>query len=295
MNIQQALHNSQISPLDAELLLSFVLKKPREYLFTHPEARISAAQLKKLRKLIRRRKKGEPIAYLVGNKEFFGLDFFVNKNVLIPRPETELLIEKALDKIGNSKESLRQLAILDVGTGSGNIIISLLRNLPEKKRKSVSFAALDISKKALSVARLNARRHNCQDKIIFAKSDLLEFLIKKQKIIFKRNLHILANLPYLTFQEYKECSPEIRKYEPSIALKSQKRGLGHYKKLLNQVRKIAGLGFPKKITLYFEISPWQKKYLSYEIKANLGNTQTSCFKDLAGRTRLAIVEIEREN
>ena len=292
MTVQKILKQTYLLPLDLEVLLSYTLKKTREYIFAHPETRISDSQLKKLRKLIERRQKGEPVAYLTGQREFFGLNFLVNKNVLIPRPETELLVEKALDKISKSKESSLQLAVIDVGTGSGNIIISILQNLPAKKRESATFMALDISKKALSAARLNAQRHNFGAKVDFAKSDILKFILKNQKIILNRHLHIAANLPYLRSQEYEKCSHEIRKYEPLKALISQNNGLGHYRRLLRQVRKIVSQGVSKKITLYFEISPWQKKYLIQEIKVNIGRTRTSFFKDLAGRTRLALIEIE---
>ena len=159
MTIQEILRKTystyKLSPLDSEILLSLALAKPKEYILAHPENKISPAQIKKYYSFVERRSTGEPIAYIAGKKEFFGLDFIVDKNVLIPRPETELLVEHAIEKILNTKYGMPD-TIIDVGTGSGNIIISIAKNLPIKNK--TNFYAVDISKKSLEVAKKNAKK-----------------------------------------------------------------------------------------------------------------------------------------
>ena len=129
--------------IDAEILLSHILKKPREYIFTHPEKQLTKSVVMRYALRVTRRIKGEPIAYITGHKEFYGLDFYVNKNVLVPRPETELMIDEAL-KLATRNSQLA--TIIDVGTGSGCIIISLAKNLKSKFHISnFKILATDIS------------------------------------------------------------------------------------------------------------------------------------------------------
>jgi release factor glutamine methyltransferase len=149
--------------LDIELLLTKILKKPKEYLFEYPEKNLTNSQLKKFKKLFNKRAKGEPVAYLLSHKEFYNLDFKVNKNVLIPRPETEILVEEVLIYIKKNKTHL----IFEIGVGSGAIIISLAKQI-----KKTEFFATDISLKALNIAKQNAKFH--KTKIKFFKGDLLE-------------------------------------------------------------------------------------------------------------------------
>lgn len=158
--------------LDAEVILSFIIGKSREYLYAHPEKRISKKENDKFKKLINRRKKYEPIAYIIGRREFYGLSFKVNKNVLIPRPETELIIDEALG-IARSSDTL---TLIDIGTGSGCIPIAITKNLIHKySHKYVNqIFGIDISHEALKVAKKNARINGVDKYIKFLQGDLLE-------------------------------------------------------------------------------------------------------------------------
>lgn len=278
-----------MTPLDREILLSYTLKKPREYLFTYPEYKPTKSQIARYRLYVIRRLHGEPIAYITGKKEFFGLDFFVNKKVLIPRPETELLVELVLKKILISQFSTLNSHIIDVGTGSGNIIISIAKNTPEKIRRKINFYALDISKKALSIAKKNAKKHKIAKNIKFIQSDLLKYFLEK-KIKFE-NMLIVANLPYVPQKLYQKNSKNL-KYEPKIALISKKNGLDYYLKLLSQIKQLWNRYYASHVTCYFEISPEQKKALIKAVKKELPSAKIKFFKDLAGKTRSVKITIE---
>lgn len=201
--------------LDAEVLLAHVLEKRREYITAHPERPLNIVERKLYKKIIQKRKQGKPVAYLTGKKEFFGLEFLVTPDCLIPRPETELLVSEAI-KLAKNYESPR---ICDVGTGSGAIAIALARHLPGAK-----ITATDISKKALEIAKKNARAHGSD--ITFILCDLLPdgpFDI------------VVANLPYLREND-PDIAAETKKYEPRGALfGGGVNGLELYGKLFAQV------------------------------------------------------------
>ncbi len=224
---------SKTAALDVKTILGHVLEKDDVYLLTHNQDIISNAHYQKFRRLIRRRKKGEPIAFLVCHKEFYGLDFTVNKNVLIPRPETEILVDEAA-KIIESNEN-EKLTILDLGTGSGCIIISLANKFRTKQH--IELFASDISPLALKVARKNAKKLGCNN-IKFFRSDLFN-----NKRIPKQFDLVLANLPYLDINKpyAKYLTPDSigLKFEPKIALYSDKQGLLLIEKLIK--------GLPKKL------------------------------------------------
>jgi release factor glutamine methyltransferase len=266
-----------LSPaLDAEILLSFSIKKSKEFLYSHSEKKLTVAQLSKFKKLIARRAKREPIAYITGHKYFFGLDFLVNKNVLIPRPETETLVEEALDK--------KLSVIIDVGTGSGAIAIALAHHLPKAK-----IFATEISKAALKVAKKNAQRH--KTKITFLHGNLLEsFLNLKSKIKNPKSLFIIANLPYLTTHQWQQTQPEIKKYEPRQALDGGKDGLKYYNQLINQINSLV-TRYALRITSIFEIDPAQTKSITKLIHARFPAAKIEIKNDLAGRDRAVIFKI----
>ena len=213
------------SALDADILLSFVLKKSKEFLYTYPEKKLTKNQLAKFNQLINRRLKREPVAYLINRKEFYGLDFYVDKNVLIPRPLTESLVEQVIKEVGNKKAT-----IADIGTGSGCIAIALKKHLPQ-----ATIYATDISPAALKVAKKNAKKHRV--KIKFLKGDLLKPFLPSRKatrpgrVAFKKIDIIIANLPYLIKNQIKN---EL-KYEPKTALLG---GDKYIKELLRQVKKL---------------------------------------------------------
>lgn len=232
MTIRQALQYSfavlkEISnspALDAEILLSYVLKKNRAFLFTYPEKKLTLSQEKNFKNLLARRKKHEPIAYIVGRKEFYGLDFFVNCRVLIPRPETEELVKNIIDYVQDTRYQIRDTVICDVGTGSGCVAIALAKHLPCAK-----IWACDISKSALKIAKINAKTHRVSKHIKFVCSDLFSKIPHKIKFDV-----IVANLPYLSQKQYQNVQPEIKKYEPRLALIGGKTGMEIYAKLLQQ-------------------------------------------------------------
>lgn len=273
-------YRNKIDPLDIELLIAAVINRPREFVLAHPEYDLTKSQKLKAKSLLRCRLQGKPLAYILSKKEFFGLDFKVNQHTLIPRPETELLVEKVL------KLNLENKTIVDVGTGSGNIIISLVKNI----RKKNKFIAIDISTETLHVAKQNAKMHKVDKKIKFLKGTLLEPILKSKNYKLKtKNLVVVANLPYLSKKIYSSASKDIKKYEPSSALLSGNNGLSHYKKLLRQIKKL--LLFIDYCSLIIEISPEQKNPLQKLLKRDFPGAKTSFYKDLSGRWRLAQIEL----
>jgi|WetSurMetagenome_2_1015567.scaffolds.fasta_scaffold03831_6 release factor glutamine methyltransferase len=273
--------NIESADLEAEIFLSFILRQPREFILAHPEIKLNFWQKWKLNWLVGQRIKGIPVAYLIGHKEFYGLDFLVNKNVLIPRPETELMVEEALKKIINYKLSI--INFIDVGTGSGCIIVSLAKMLKEKGI-SGNFFGLDISKKALKIARKNAKKNNVDGCIHFLHSDLLNITNKN---IFNEPVIITANLPYLT-PEQVENSPSIQK-EPKIALLSGIDGLNHYRSLFRQINERAEF-IKSELYIFCEIDETQKDKMTELIKQELPRAEFEFKNDLGGHCRLAKIK-----
>ena len=253
-------NNIKSAQLDAEVLLYNTLNKNKTFLYSHPEFELTKKQIKKYKKYILRKAQNEPVAYILNKKEFYGLNFFVNKHVLIPRPETELIVDEALKLKNISK-------ILEIGTGSGCISVSLAKNLNNKK-----YLATDISKKALKVAKKNAKKNKVPDDIDFIKSDLLN-----NKKIQKFNSDIIiANLPYLP-EKYKSEVDKNIFFEPQDALWSGKDGLNHYKKFFKQIKKYN----LKPKYVFIEIDPNQTE----KLKKTFGN-KISFIKDLNNKERI---------
>lgn len=300
--------------LDAEILLSFVLEKPKEFLYSRPEHDLTPSQMTKLKQLTTRRSKGEPIAILTGHKEFYGLNFVINKNVLIPRPETELLVAEALDIIKKShiahypsRASLAEsrridkrqrvktdslpVTLVDIGTGSGCIPITLAKNLSHIPH--IKYYGLDISKKALAVAKLNAQLHGLSKKIKFIQNDLLKNIQNTKYFILNTNFIITANLPYLPIKLY-ASNPEL-KYEPRQALLAGPDGLKYYRTLLQQIKTLAHIThYPSPITIFLEIDPSQTKNIKKVIHQYFPKSSILIKKDLAGRNRLIIIKLNHK-
>jgi len=253
--------------LDAELLIANILAKTREFIVSHPELVVGFFDRLKYYRAVSKRKNNTPIAYLLGYKEFYGLDFIVNKNTLVPRPETELLVEEALKHITNAD------VLIDIGTGSGCIPISILKNT----KNNINTVAVDISQSAINVARKNAKKHGVN--IEFLRGSLLTPI--KKEILLGKKVVITANLPYLTESQYNN-EMSIRK-EPKDALVAEKKGLALYMELVDQIKDI-----DSKIIAIFEIDPSQESLLKSYIKHKLGIEDIKTVEDLAGHTRLVI-------
>lgn len=262
--------------LESEVLLAFVLGKTREFLIAHPEEEVAKDAGKRFAFLCKKRVSTIPLNYLTHHREFYGLDFYVDSRVLIPRPETELLVDEVLDFCGNSKELLEKPRICDVGTGSGCIAVSLAKNLPQ-----ATITAIDISKPALCVAKKNAKIHGVFGKINFLQSDLLG-KISKGKFDC-----MVANLPYISQKETVSLAREIVDHEPHIALFGGKKGTELFEKLFGQILKMKF----KPEMLIGEIGFSQKNKISQLIKIQLGKCVQSVEwkKDLAGHNRTFII------
>jgi release factor glutamine methyltransferase len=271
---RQLQKTSSTPALDAEVLLAYVLKKDRAFLFAHFDKTLSSRQHERYKKLIARREKREPVAYVRRTKEFFGLDFYVDKRALIPRPETETLVEFVLESITKKKWTNSKLKICDVGTGSGCIAVTLAKKLPLTK-----IYATDISKKALAVAKINAKKHKVQKQIKFFNGDLLKPIPPNVKFDI-----IAANLPYLTIDQLKMTEEEIQLHEPKIALLAGKEESALYTRLLQQIPK-----YIKKDSLVFlEIDPKFKDKFVKEIikKFKIPKSKIRIKKDLSNLDRI---------
>lgn len=284
--------------IDMDLIISHVLKKPREFILAHPEHALNKNQVARVEKLLRRRTRHEPLAYIAGHKEFYSLDFKVNRHTLIPRPETELIVENIINS--NPKHA----CIIDVGTGSGNIIISLAKHLPS----SNYFFAADISAEAIRAARINARKHAVHKKIKFIRGNLLKPIVENKIIVnnfFSACIHknkleliIIANLPYLNKSIYAAAPPDVKNYEPKTALYSSQKGLGHYRELFSQVKKFmennyAASTLEKYISVIIEISPEQKTILDQYIQHQFPHAKRAFLRDFSGRWRIGLFNVSR--
>ena len=227
--------------LDSEILLSNILNKTREKILINLDQKLNSKNILKFKKYISRRSKNEPVAYILGEKEFWSKKFIVNKDTLIPRPETELLVEK-LVKLFKGKK----ISILDIGTGSGCIILSLLSNL----EKSVGLG-VDVSNKAILIANKNAKRHELSNRV--------KFLNKSFESIFSKKFDlIVSNPPYIERKNIKNLSDDIKRFEPIMALDGGNDGLDLIKKVIYKSKRILKI----KGTLALEIGNEQIKKVS---------------------------------
>ncbi len=206
--------------LDAQTLLAFTIKQDRTYLIIHFNDPLAEEIIPVYQSFIARRAKGEPLQYITGRQEFFGLEFEVTPAVLIPRPETELIVEETLRLAQNIEQPL----IIDAGTGSGCIAIALARELENAK-----IIATDISAEALEIARRNAAKHAVEGRINFIHCDLLSGIPKNTKADF-----IVSNPPYIAPEEIATLQREVRDWEPHIALTDFADGLNFYRRLLSE-------------------------------------------------------------
>lgn len=196
--------------LNSELLLAHTLNLKRFDLYLYFDRPVSEKERAEFRELCKRRLKGEPVQYITGEQEFFGYPFFVDKRVLIPRPETELLVEASIEALESLSEA-EEIRILDIGTGSGCIAITLA-----KKLANARITAVDFSKDALSIAAKNAEKNEVLDRITFVEADALSVDFSEQ---FKESFDlIISNPPYIPEREAETLQIEVRDYEPHMAL-----------------------------------------------------------------------------
>ena len=204
--------------LDSEILLSESINRDKKHIILNPKEILENKQLNNFNSLIERRRKGEPIAYLINKKEFWKNEFYVNENVLIPRPDTELIIDQVL-KI-YSKNS--QLQILDIGTGSGCILLSIL-----KERTSFYGTGIDISKKSINVSKFNANRLKLDNRVKFYNSDVDNFKIGKYDLI-------VSNPPYIELLSLKYLEKDVVNFEPKLALSGGFDGFSKIRKVISK-------------------------------------------------------------
>jgi len=258
--------------LEAELMLAHVTSMDRSHLYAYPERSLTPDQEIHLATLLERRLRREPLAYLVGHREFFGLEFIVDQDVLIPRPETELLVEWAMRVAHRIYEGGRVPLIADVGTGCGNIAVALAVNM-----QNLCVYGIDVSSAALSVARENVERHRVQDRVVLVQGDLLAPLPEQVDII-------AANLPYGREGRMNGLQPEVA-WEPFDAICGGPDGLDVLRRLLGQA--------PGKLRkggcLLMEIDPDQVDTLRDEVLAWFPDAVLEVERDLAGHNRLFIV------
>lgn len=288
--------------LAAELLLMHTLGRDRAWLYSHPESPVDASVAVNYFALLARRAAGEPTQYLTGKQEFWGLDFEVNPSVLIPRPETEHVVEVALKRLSlrqpevNTSEAgeARKLRIADVGTGSGCIAIALAKELP-----NVEFVATDISTAALEVARRNALRHGVANRIDFIATDLLaDFLnsslatalaLKQPKLLKGHSSLpfdlIVSNPPYVARNDSASLAPEVREHEPAAALFAGPTGTEIYDRLIEQARALLILGGSLVLELGYNSAPHVRSLLETSAWRHVEITD-----DLAGIPRVIAAE-----
>lgn len=256
--------------VEAELLLVHVLAQPRAYLWAHPEAILTPQQAADYAAWVQRRAAGEPLPYITGQIEFFELMFTVTPDVLIPRPETETLVEAALDWVKAHPDAVA----VDVGTGSGCIAVALAVHAP-----SLRLYATDISPAALQVARANAERHNAAERITFIEGDLLAPLPEPVGLI-------VSNPPYIAENEW-DALPLSVLQEPRLALLSGADGLDAIRRLLAQAQTRLR---PGGLTLV-EIGERQGKAAQALAQAAFPNAAVAILPDLAGKDRVLKISI----
>jgi len=267
--------------LDAEVILSNIMGVSRLELLVHNDDEINKAAQKLFKTHIARRVKLEPVAYLTNRKSFYNLTFFVDKRVLTPRPETEVMVEAAIDSLENILTQKKEANYLDMGTGSGCIPIAILYHLPNGLDKRIKITASDISKGALEVAKINARNYSMIGKIKFVHSDLFKRIDPKNKFDF-----VTANLPYVP-ENRQQVTPEEKSidYEPDVALYGGEAGLDVYLNFFKQVGKF----LTPKGQIMVEIDDEQAEAIHEMVKEFLPNKTIKVIRDMAGYRRTVVI------
>ena len=260
-------HNINTHILDSEILLSFILNTSREKILMNLDTNIKKNKFEKFKKLLSRREKKEPIAYITNKKEFWKNIFYVNSDVLIPRPETELIVEEVLKNthIYSSKK------FLEIGTGSGCLVVSIIKERPK------SFAtAIDISKKALNIAKFNAKMHHLINKINFVNIDI-------DKIHFSKYDFIVSNPPYINKFDLSRLDESVKIFEPYIAFEAGIDGLREITNLIIKSKKL----LKNNGKLIFEIGQGQSLITKKILNQN-GYFINKVIKDISSIPRVVV-------
>jgi len=271
------LGKTDLAILDCEILLAHVLGVEREDLIKNMHDEVNDDLAKMYLGYVNEVRDGKPVAYITNQKEFYGLDFYVDERVLIPRPETELMVEKALDFIRKNYKG-KKFSILDLGTGSGNIAVSIAKTLRDEEMIE-SIHALDISDDAIEVAKENVIQHGVEDIVNVAQSDLLDSAEDEERYDL-----ILANLPYIGEEKHRYVEKNVEKYEPGVALFGGDDGLLLYKKLFQQLK-------DKNISwkmMCGEINPEQLPDLTTDL-IKYFDQNWEVLKDLSGKYRVFVI------
>jgi release factor glutamine methyltransferase len=259
--------------LDAEVFLAHVLDWNRARLYARPEHKLTQAQQEAFLAAVQRRARHEPVPYIVGHREFYQLDFFVDRRVLIPRPETELLVEKALDVAVRHELGKGRPLLADVGTGSGIVAVALAVHLPY-----ATVYATDTSPDALVVAAANAARHGVASRVHLLRGDLLQPLAESVHII-------AANLPYIPAGRLPTLEPDVVEYEPLVALDGGTDGLQPIRRLLAQ----AGEWLLPEGTILLEIGAEQGPEVVALAQQHYPRAQVELYSDDAGLDRVVCI------
>jgi len=262
---------------EAEILLSYLLKIKRSEIYLNFDKILSNNERRELEQAIQKRLKNIPLQYITKHQEFMGMDFFIEEGVLIPRPETEILVEKIIEKLKNKKPD-SHLRVADLGTGSGIIAISMAKYI-----KNITIYAIDISEKSLKLASKNALKHNCEDKIVFIQGDLFEPL--REKIDQNCLDGVVSNPPYISLEDFKSLPVEIREREPKIALCGGVNGMDYYRKIVKK----ASYFLKKNGFVALEVGAGQaKKVKELILKENDFKQNIEIFRDYSNIERVVI-------
>jgi len=262
---------------EAEILLSYFLEMSKSEIYLNSDRVLKDIEKAQLEKKIQKRIEKIPLQYINKHQEFMGMDFLVEKGVLIPRPETEILVEELIRKLKNYKCS-NSLRVTDLGTGTGIIAVSIAKFIED-----VIIYATDISKKSLQIALKNAQKHGCKDKIIFLQGDLFEPFMGKIK---KNSLDgIISNPPYIDSHDFESLPPEIKDNEPKVALSGGIDGLDYYRKIIKKSPQYLKKNGFMALEVGFNQSKIVKELI---IKENNFNQNIEITKDYLGIERVVI-------
>ena len=253
--------------LDSEILMSNVVKEERDYVILNLNQHLSNSQLTNYRKLISERSKGKPIGYLIGKKEFWKYEFYIEEGVLIPRPDSEVIIEQVLELSKNKTK----LKVLEVGIGSGCILLSIL-----KEKKNFFGTGIDISKKCIDISRINSYKLGLQNRIKFFKTDVDNFNHGKYDLI-------ISNPPYIKKLELRYLEKDIIAFEPKIALDGGLEGISEIRKIINKSSELIKIGGKLILEIAFD-----QKIEVLKLLKDKGFYINKTLKDLAKNDRCII-------